>query len=204
MNIKANSIERKITRLTKRQRTQDIVLMSLYALSVLSVGVVAPNAAQLFKYVEKYLPKKTNIRTRTSQAITRLVAKGLIVRTGEATHSSLQLTKKGKDVIKVIETQQKISPQKPKRWDGKWRIVIFDVWERRRGVRNKLRIMLQNTGFMKIQNSVWVYPYPCEDLFMFLRTDLRLGQGMLYIVADEIEHDVRLRRHFGLPVSRPS
>ncbi len=204
MNNKVNSIEHRISRLTRRQRTQDIVLMSLYTLSVLGVGIVAPNALQLFKYVEKYLPQKTNIKTRTSQAITRLVAKGLVVRTKNAGRTVLRLTRKGKEAANAIEIRQKVSPQKPKRWDGKWRIVIFDVWEKRRSVRNKLRIMLHNTGFVKIQHSVWVYPYPCEDLFVFLRADLRLGQGMLYIVADEIEHDARLRQHFGLPASLSS
>lgn len=77
---------------------------------------------------------------------------------------------------------------------------MFDVWERRRKVRDELRHTLEEFGFVKIQNSVWTYPYPCEKLLVFLRTHLKLGRGILYIVADEVEHDEQLRKHFKLPL----
>lgn len=53
-------------------------------------------------------------------------------------------------------------------------------------------------GFVRIQNSVWVYPYDCEELIAFIRADLRLGKGLLYIVAEGIEYDKHLRTHFKL------
>mgnify|MGYP001617628735 FL=1 len=100
-----------------------------------------------------------------------------------------------------MEEEEKLFEiRKPKRWDRKWRIVIFDIWERRRGVRDRLRNLLQKNGFVKVQNSVWVYPYDCEELFVFLRTNLRLGKGILYIVAEEIEYDEAFRKHFKLPL----
>ncbi len=76
---------------------------------------------------------------------------------------------------------------------------MFDVWERRRIVRDRLRSMLRKIGFVKIQDSVWAYPYDCEELIAFIRTELRLGKGVLYFVADGMESDRFLRTHFKLP-----
>ena len=182
----------------RRQRMQDILLASVYAVTAISVAVVAPNSAQLLKHVEKFIAPTPKLGRRIGQAITRLHKKGLISRVQTEKGMRLKLTEKGNKLAEVLEAKDTLSFHKPKGWDGKWRIVIFDVWERRRAVRDKLRAMLQKAGFIKIQDSVWVYPYDCEELFVFLRTDLHLGRGILYIVAEEIEHDDWLRRHFGL------
>ncbi|MBI4325005.1 MAG: CRISPR-associated endonuclease Cas2 [Chloroflexi bacterium] len=47
-----------------------------------------------------------------------------------------------------------------RRWDGRWRLVLFDVPEARSSTRNKLRRYLQSRGFGYLQNSVWVTPDP--------------------------------------------
>lgn len=87
---------------------------------------------------------------------------------------------------------------KPKKWDGKWRILIFDISEKRKRDRDKLRFILRSIGFFKLQNSVWVYPYDCEDLINLLKTDLHIGKAILYIVADKIEYDINLKKRFDL------
>lgn len=48
-------------------------------------------------------------------------------------------------------------------WDGTWRLVLFDVPESRRGIRNKLRRYLSEHGFGYLQNSVWVTPDPVTE-----------------------------------------
>ena len=61
-----------------------------------------------------------------------------------------------------------------------------------------MRATLVNMGFHRLQDSVWVYPYDCEDLVLMLKADLKIGKNVLYIVADAIEYDTPLRVHFGL------
>ncbi|MBC7836341.1 CRISPR-associated endonuclease Cas2 [Acetobacteraceae bacterium] len=194
-------VEKKVKTRARRHRMQNIVLGSVYAATAVGMAAVAPNSLQLLRHVEKYFGQREKLGRRISQAVTRLHAKGLVVRIKTAKGVSLKLTEKGNRLAEALEARESTHLGKPKRWDGKWRIVIFDVWERRRGVRDQLRTMLKKAGFVKIQNSVWAYPYDCEELFTFLRIDLRLGKGMLYIVAEEIEHDEKLRRHFELPVA---
>jgi DNA-binding transcriptional regulator PaaX len=43
-------------------------------------------------------------------------------------------------------------------WDGRWRMVVFDVPEDRRGLRDKLRKQLHYRGFGYLQHSVWITP----------------------------------------------
>jgi phenylacetic acid degradation operon negative regulatory protein len=47
-----------------------------------------------------------------------------------------------------------------RRWDGRWRLILFDVPEARRKVRSELRSYLHNHGFGCLQNSVWITPDP--------------------------------------------
>ena len=193
-------IEEKVRQRAKRQKIQQAVLASVYLTAGLGLALMAPNAARLLKYVEKYVGPKPRLNRRISQAINRLRERGLIERVNTEKGVALRLTGKGAKLAVGIEEEEKqYEIKKPKRWDDKWRIIIFDIWERRRSVRDRLRTLLQRNGFVKIQNSVWVYPYDCEELFVFLRTNLRLGKGILYIVAEEVENDGTLRKHFGLP-----
>jgi len=50
-----------------------------------------------------------------------------------------------------------------RKWDGRWRLVLFDVPESRRAVRDKLRRYLHMRGFGYLQNSVWVTPDPVSE-----------------------------------------
>ena len=48
-------------------------------------------------------------------------------------------------------------------WDGKWRLVIFDVPQAKASARVRLRRSLANRGFGYLQNSVWITPDPLND-----------------------------------------
>ena len=48
-------------------------------------------------------------------------------------------------------------------WDGRWRLVLFDVPLGQDSTRNKLRGYLRCRGFGYLQNSVWVTPHPLTD-----------------------------------------
>ena len=186
-------IEARVAQRKKREKIQNIVLTGIYSMAALGLMATAGNTVQLLKYVEKYVGPKKRLNRRIGQAIIRLTTKGLI-------RKDRKLTSRGEKLAEYLERMERVLPHKLLRWDKKWRIIIFDVWERRREARDRLRAALENNGFVKIQNSVWVYPYPCEEFFAFLRMELRLGSGMLYIVADEIENDQKFRQHFGLPL----
>ena len=133
-----------------------------------------------------------------SQKYSELIKQGIFRRIATQNGSRLELTEKGMKIAEELVKRDEVRPVKQKKWDQKWRIIMFDVWERRRRVRDELRETLKEIGFVKVQDSAWAYPYPCEKLLIFLRTHLKLGPSILYVVADEIEHDEKLRKHFNL------
>ena len=178
----------------RRAKIQQALVLVLYGTVGLSVAMFAPNAVKLLGEVDPDLKKKRNPSYRIQQALRRLESRGLVEQEG----TRCVLTEKGKKFGERLHTARALQVQKPKRWDRKWRIVIFDVWENRKSVRERLRHLLLKTGFLRVQDSVWIYPYECEELIAFIRTDLKLGSGILYIIAEDIEQGILFQKHFGL------
>lgn len=192
-------VEEQARSLKRRAQIQDAILGTLYGMSALTLAMLAPNTLQLLRYVTPPGAQRRNPTYRIHQAVTRLESRGFVVRKKSTRGIIVELTEKGRRRANALhEVAQLPIPKVPRRWDGRWRIVIFDVWERRRAARDRLRALLMKVGFVRIQNSVWVYPYDCEELIAFIRADLKLGKGLLYIIAEGIEYDKHLRTHFKL------
>jgi len=161
------------------------------------MAVLTPNALSLLKYLDPNKKRKRDPKYGIQSAIKRLRDRGLVSWEENEKGVFLRLTKQGEKVISVLERKEyKLS--KPKKWDGKWRIIIFDIRETKRGIRTKFRRTLMQVGFLKLQHSVWVYPYDCEELITLLKADLKVGKDILYIIADSIENDTWVRSNFGL------
>jgi phenylacetic acid degradation operon negative regulatory protein len=50
-----------------------------------------------------------------------------------------------------------------RRWDGRWRLAVFDVPEAHSAVRHRLRRYLRRRGFGCLQNSVWISANPLDE-----------------------------------------
>jgi len=109
----------------------------------------------------------------------------------------VRLTKKGEEKLERYELGE-LAVVKPKFWDGKWRLVIFDIREKRRSTRDLLRQQLQELGLVRLQNSVWVYPYDFSEITVLFKANAMLGKDILFLTIEELENDSWLRKHFGL------
>jgi len=54
-------------------------------------------------------------------------------------------------------------------WDGKWRVILFDLPEDQCESRRKLRYKLRACGFGCMQRSAWISPDPLAELAVNLR-----------------------------------
>lgn len=54
-------------------------------------------------------------------------------------------------------------------WDGRWRLVLFDVPTGQNSQRDRLRCFLRDRGFGYLQNSVWITPDPLKEEWQILR-----------------------------------
>ncbi|KKT84981.1 MAG: Transcriptional regulator, PaaX family [Parcubacteria group bacterium GW2011_GWD1_44_9] len=175
----------------RRENLQRIILQSVATAGILSVGLVAPNVIGAMNKLG-LLPKIREKEYVSSSAV-KLVRRGLLEFKGRY----YQLTKEGEKVLRKWELAD-YSLRKPKKWDGKWRMIIFDIPEKKRKVRKQISTLFNQAGLHRLQDSVWVYPYDCEDIIGLLKTDFGIGKDLLYVIANEIENDKHLRSEFGL------
>ena len=181
-------------RLEERNRKRELqktILNTIALAGILAVGLVAPNVVgAMDKLGILPNPRDKEIIKRSA---TRLRKKGLI----KYEEGGYLLTEEGQKILRKWEfADYKLN--RPSKWDKKWRLVIFDIPEKRRLVRDQIRELLSLAGFLKLQDSVWVYPYDCEDIIGLLKTDLVVIRNVWYVIADEIENDDRLRNEFDL------
>lgn len=179
----------------KRIRNTKIVRAVLTTVCVAVAGGLNPQ--MLVRGVLKELKtperKRRAVQSTIIQARKRLIEQGLL----EWENDRLRLTKEGKKMLQLFSVKD-FKLKVPKRWDKKWRILIFDVREERKILREKIRRTLSSIGFVRLQDSVWIYPYSCEDLITLLKADFKVGKELIYIIADEIENDSWLKEKFCL------
>lgn len=182
----------------KRKHKRDIqhaVLATIAVTGFVAFAAVAGNALQLLDYLPN---NKYNLRYRAKSAAGRLVAKGYANWVERDRKKFLRITPKGRKAFAFEQAKVSLKNQK-KKWDGRWRMVVFDIPERRRRIRIRLRAFMNEIGFVRLQDSVWVYPYDCEDFIALLKVELKTGKDILYVIADTIERDRDIRKHFHLP-----
>jgi CRISPR-associated endonuclease Cas2 len=174
---------------------QQGVLAAAAVGGVVVVAATIPNAVQLLRFMPGY-KKGARFNYQAKTALGRLHAKGLIAFEERDGKKYARVTEAGEELLALEQLRQ--LHKSPKRWDGRWRVVIFDIPERRRATRNRLRGFVQEYGFVRLQDSVWAYPYDCEDLIALIKAQCRVGFDVLYMIVERIEHDKYLREHFGL------
>ena len=184
----------------KKRKLKTGLLLAALGAGILLTVAMAPNALQLFRYI----PGKRDGRFlyQNKRALTRLKEKGLVTFIKRGGRWYARTTDKGRLFLLGEGLQKHVFRSKSKRWDGQWRVVTFDIPEKRRSTRDRLRDYMHAYGFKKLQSSVWVYPHDCEEILALVKAELRIGNAVLYMVVDEIENDRLLREHFRLPTER--
>ncbi|MEK9172003.1 MAG: CRISPR-associated endonuclease Cas2 [Patescibacteria group bacterium] len=196
-------MENRMRAKTKEKRKRNVafrnmILRSLAIAGIVSVAIIAPKMTRLLKQLDRPAKNRERLYQRISQAVSRLEQSGLITTSGERGNRRIQITERGKTMLDDLEFKEYTIPEQAF-WDGKWRVLVFDMTEKRRSTRDKLRRLLQGTGFVRLQDSVWVYPYPCDEFISLARAHLKSGVGeMRAFVAEAIESDKILREHFHL------
>ncbi|MES2087469.1 MAG: hypothetical protein V4467_00595 [Patescibacteria group bacterium] len=176
----------------RKHQLQEIILQTVASAGILAIALLAPNVLQSLKKLG--IIKSARQLEIIHNSRKRLVEKGLLFYDA---HGFLKLSPKGQSILRHFELHN-FRIMKPKRWDKKWRVVIFDIREGNRKTRDLLRKTLSNIGFIKLQQSVWVYPYDCEDFITMLKADFKIGKAVLYMIVDSIENDTEIRKNFGL------
>ncbi len=189
-------LERDARRERRLGAFQQAMLAAAVVGGIVLVAATIPNAARLLRYFPGY-KKGARFNYKAKTALGRLVAKGCVVFVEEDGKRYARITEKGERMLQM-ETE-KVAIAKKRRWDRRWRVVIFDIPERRKSMRVSLRRFMQEYGFVRLQDSVWIYPYDCEDLITLAKANFHVGADVLYMIVERLENDKHLRKHFELP-----
>ena len=123
-------LEREIKIKNKRKNIQKIILNTIFAAGLLSVMVVAPNVLSVIKQFEGSFKKKKNLKYSINNSFTRLKEKGLIEIVEIGGKKIARVTKKGENKLDFLD-KHNFKLKIPKKWDERWRVVIFDIKESR-------------------------------------------------------------------------
>lgn len=145
--------------------------------------------------VKGYHHERENERYDLRQKIYYLKKHGYINTFIENKEKFLELTPKGVNHIKKIMAYD-IKINKPEIWDRKWRIVIFDVPEKRRDERDILRKAIKKAGFIQVQKSVFVYPYECTNEISDLSERLGISEFVIIMISEIFQGEQNIIEEF--------
>ena len=181
---------------TKKRRRKDNIQNAVLGI-VATVGAVAVGAlaAPLLAGIGGIAKQSGyRIRYQTKTAAGRLVQKGFL--RYDRQRRVYEITESGRRRVELEHAKATKPARTKRRWDGRYRLVMFDIPERRRNVRARLRMLMGEFGFLRLQDSVWISPYDCEDLVALIKAELRIGKDVLYAVVDQMENDTWVKEHF--------
>lgn len=119
-------------------------------------------------------------KSELTQSLKRLRERGLIDFVDDE-KLAYRLTDQGKQ--KVVWESIKIEDGK---WDGKWRLIIFDIPEKRRQARNLLRNSLKKWGFVHWQQSVWVTKKNCTEVLRHFIKSVGIEDWVMVVESDNV------------------
>jgi len=172
------------------------VLLLLYA----GIALGMTRSPKKHWWILKQIPKEW--RKENRQALERAINSLYISHLVQEKHNRdgttiLVLNENGKQRALRFNID-KLEIRKPVKWDGKWRIVMFDIPEKLRRLRDSLRLHFKEIGLIELQKSVFVYPYSCSKEIEFILEFYNARKHVRLIVAERIDNQLHLMKKFNL------
>lgn len=121
-------------------------------------------------------------KSALAEAFRRLRENGLIEKEIDEGKILYKLSIIGKDFLEF-------NSFKEENWDGRWRIIIFDIPESQRAVRRVLRYRLKGWGFVPWQKSVWATKQDVMNKLKLLIKELNINKWIALIESDNVQID---------------
>ena len=124
-----------------------------------------------------------------AQNIYRLLSTGYLSKEIIKGEPVLQISSKGE---KRLQRNFSFFKMQEKKWDGYWRLVIFDIAEKKSSLRKQLRNKLKELGFGMWQKSVYISPFDFEDdVAEFLEEEKIFGMAYVLTAKHRLLGDAR-------------
>lgn len=194
---RAKPVEKEAKKKRRKRDLRNAALLTIGTAGFITIAAIAPNMFQLLGKTGAL----NKLKYKTKGVLGRLKQKGEIEVEERDGRKYVRLTERGEQALALGQQRMALADSKLRKWDRRYRLVMFDIPERRKKIRERLRLQMRDVGFLRIQDSAWLYPYDCEEFIALLKADLHIGKDVLYAVVEEIENDGWIRRHFNLPLT---
>lgn len=149
------------------------------------------------KLLRAYWKEKSFNKKKFKGTISYLQKRKLVKMSETKDGLTLELTNQGHHVTESYHLDN-LKIKTPDKWDGKWRVIIFDIPEDKKLGRDALRRKLKQLEFYQLQKSVFCYPYPCEKEIILLREVYGLQPFVKILIVDKLEDDEKIKKYFNL------
>lgn len=160
------------------------------ALSDFFADIKSATIAEMEAFMSEH-KKEKHLR----QSLKRLKDKKFLVeRSGK-----IYPTKSGGCYFKRRVLKQKVGRDKKtakERWDGRWRLITFDIPVKEHRKRDLMKVLLIEFNFYILQHSVYVCPNNIAEEFWELLVEYDLDKFCKAMVVEFLEGDEGIRRHF--------
>lgn len=151
-------------------------------------------------YERLYNPKILTLEDYFPSVVKRVVSqlerKGMVTKEERDGGVVIMITDNGKRRVLRFKLDE-LEPKSGK-WDGNWRVVLFDIGEVSRYKRDLLRKYLKKLGMMIMQESVFIGPYDVSGEVEYLREILDVPHAVKMMLVTDLENKEDLVEAFGL------
>jgi DNA-binding transcriptional regulator PaaX len=120
---------------------------------------------------------------------------GLLAYRTEDYEHGLVITPAGRKRASTLNLETLSIPH-PEAWDHKWRIVFFDIPEKQKPQRDALSRKLRQLGFLQLQRSVWIHPFPARSQVETVALAHHVDRYITYIETSYLDSHEKLEERF--------
>lgn len=178
------------------------VLILLGAGTFLAASLVMPNLPMVLKpFLDEKRKKEANewkkFNTwRLKQVLKRMHQQKLVDIVEQDEGHLVKISDNGKK--KLLKFNLDEMELKNKKWDGKWRIIIYDILTGKKEQANLFRRTLKRLKFFQLQRSVYITPFKCYDEIEYLRHVCDVDREVLILTVSGLENETAYREYFGV------
>jgi len=174
----------------KRGDVAYIILGFLAVAGVIAILPLAPGLGMILKLID---PNPRKAAAKMDRALQALTKGGKVARTKEG----YRLSTKGEIELARGKFDRYQFPEL-KKWDKKWRVICFDIPEKRKYVRHIIQQKLKEIGCYRLQDSVFVTPQPCGEILKLIQQGFFLQKHVRGMVVTQIDDEEAVLRYFKL------
>jgi len=160
-----------------------IMLGTIGLAGLLTMVAIAPNSLQI---LELFGLNKKRHKTRSAYAALKRMQRQRIIEIKEKEDKTeIIVTEAGKKRLLSYNFDE-MRIKNPKKWDGKWRIVGFDIPEKKKAAREALRGKMRELGFITLQKSFFVHLFDCKKEIEFIGEVFGVRENIVFIEATSL------------------